>query len=236
MLPGTGMKEKAATDNLKILKSISRQMGVDLIASTEIDRKTRSDFSVSIREISRSLGFGVVIGMRLSGPVLETVEDAPTWTYYFHYRNVNYALDQVTLRLCIECQRRGFEALPIPASQILDWNYLTGHLSHKRLAWKAGLGWIGRNNLLVNPDYGARVRYATVLTDMPLPVAQRKEFHGCGDCRKCEDICPVGAIHDSWEDFDMDRCAAQLRRFSKTERLNTMICGLCVRVCDGNRE
>jgi len=38
------------------------------------------------------------------------------------------------------------------------------------------------------------------------------------------------------EDFELDRCAAQLRRFSKSEKLNTMICGLCVRVCGGQKD
>ncbi len=211
-------------------------MGADLVSSTGIDRETRREFDQSIREMSRSLKYAVVIGMRLSGPVLETVETAPTWTYYFHYRNINYALDQVALRLGIECQRIGFRSLPIPASQILDWKYLRGHLSHREIARKAGLGWIGRNNLLVNPDYGARVRYATVLTDMPLPAAPQEQPYGCGDCRNCERMCPVGAIQDRPEDFNLDRCAAQLRRFSRSEKLNTMICGLCVRVCDGKRE
>jgi epoxyqueuosine reductase QueG len=124
--------------------------------------------------------------------------------------------------------------LPVPASQILDWDRLLGHLSHRAMAERAGLGWRGRNNLLVNPRFGSMVRYATVLTDMPIPDrGGGEEPLGCGACSACIGACPVGAIHDTPERFELDRCAAQLRRFSREEKLNTMICGLCVRVCPG---
>ena len=100
---------------------------------------------------------------------------------------------------------------------------------------RAGLGWRGRNNLLVNPLYGSQVRYVSVLTDMPLPDGTGAgPPEGCKDCYACLDACPVGAIHEDVADFELDRCAAQLRRFSKSEKLNTMICGLCVKVCGGS--
>jgi Fe-S-cluster-containing dehydrogenase component len=49
----------------------------------------------------------------------------------------------------------------------------------------------------------------------------------------CLSVCPVGAIKEDPEKFDLDKCAAQLRRFSKEEKLNTLICGICVRACAG---
>ena len=49
-------------------------------------------------------------------------------------------------------------------------------------------------------------------------------------------MCPVGAIGDDPGDFNLDRCAAQLRRFAKSEKINTMICGLCIKVCGGRKE
>lgn len=220
--------------NFEKLKAVSESLGVDLFGTAVIDSDTRGRFDSSIREIAAGLGSAVVIGVRLSGPVLQTVVTGPTWTYYYHYRMVNYFLDQAALFISGECQRMGYKSLPIPASQILDWDLLKGHLSHRSIGEIAGLGWRGRNNLLVNPDFGSQARYTTILTDMPLPDGREKSAGlSCGDCVKCLDVCPVDAIHESPADFDLDRCAAQLRRFSKSEKLNTMICGLCVKVCGG---
>ncbi len=223
-----------SVDNLMHLQQVAEQQGIDLVASTNIDPEYRERFHPSFREVSESLDYAVVIGMRLSQPVLDTVTVAPTWTYYHHYRMVNLALDQAALAIGGACRRSGFMAFPVPASQILDWNHLRGHLSHRAMGEMAGLGWRGRNNLLVHPRFGSMVRYATVLTDMPLPDRSAGEdITGCGQCRECIAACPVGAIHEEAETFELDRCTAQLRRFAREEKLNTMICGLCVRVCRG---
>ena len=223
-----------ARRNTEELRSSCSHLGIDLFSIAPVTPEDRKDFHQSIRDISESMDYAVVIGIRLSDPVLETIENAPTWTYYYHYRQVNYALDNASLFISSRCHKMGYRALPVPASQIMDWTRLSAHLSHRHMAEKAGLGWRGRNNLLVNPDYGACVRYATVLTDMPLSFSEKAgEFAGCGDCRACVDVCPAGAIKYDLEEFSVDRCAAQLRRFSKSEKLNTMICGICVKVCKG---
>ncbi len=220
--------------NTEGLRDSCSHLGIDLFSTAPVTPEDRRNFHESIREISESMDYAVVIGIRLSDPVLETIQDAPTWTYYYHYRQVNYALDNAALFISSRCHSMGYRALPVPASQIMDWTRLSAHLSHRHMAEKAGLGWRGRNNLLVNPDYGACVRYATVLTDMPLSYPEETGgFEGCADCRACVEACPAGAIKDDLRDFSVDRCAAQLRRFSKSEKLNTMICGICVKVCKG---
>lgn len=212
----------------------ARHLGLDALSYAHIDPDHRARFHESIRNIASSLPRAVVIGIRLSGPVLDTVVTAPTWTYYHHYRQVNTALDQAALLIAGRIQRAGYRALPVPASQILDWERLRAHLSHREIAWLAGLGWRGRNNLLVTAEHGSMIRFATVLTDAPLPPPARDRLEtGCGDCTACVGACPVGAIDMDPERFALDRCAAQLRRFSRSEKLNTMICGLCVKVCAG---
>jgi len=223
--------------NLERLKFSADHLGIDIFSSTKIGPEVRKGFHKSIREASASMDYAIVIGIRLSAAVLSTVKAAPTWTYYYHYRTVNFALDQAALFISGECQRMGYKSLPVPASQIMDWDRLSGHLSHRELGASAGLGWWGRNNLLVNPEFGAHIRLAAILTDMSLPsLGKDREMPGCGECRKCIDVCPVGAIHASPEDFNLDKCTAQLRRFEKSEKLNTMICGLCVNICNGKIE
>jgi len=96
----------------------------------------------------------------------------------------------------------------------------------------AGLGWIGRSNLLVTPQYGARVRLVTILTDMPLP-PDNPSAGNCGNCFDCLPACPVGALKKDQMDFDHRRCFEQLREFRKLGYVGQYICGLCVKACKG---
>ena len=156
--------------------------------------------------------------------------------YLFHYKRVNSLLDEAILKLVAYIQDQGYDALPIHASQIANWAPpMTGHVSHKMIARFAGLGWIGRSILLVNPTYGGRVRYATIFTDMPLEVDGEKP-DDCGSCRKCISACPAGAIKENPADFDLDACYQQLDHFKKKENLGQHICGLCVKACSGRRK
>jgi epoxyqueuosine reductase len=222
-------------ETLEKLRREAARFGVDVVSSARIGAAEREGFHASIREAASSLDHAIVLGCRLSAEVLATIEGAPNWTYYHHYRTVNFALDQAALYCATECRRMAHRALPVPASQMMDWDRLLGHLSHRELGAIAGIGWRGRNNLLVHPAFGSQVRYVTVLTDAPLPDRglELDASAGCGACRACVGVCPAGAIKMDPLAFDLDRCAAQVRRFSKSEKLNTLICGICVKACGG---
>lgn len=74
-------------------------------------------------------------------------------------------------------------------------------LPHKTIAGMAGLGWIGKHNLLVTPEYGSAISMCTVLCNAPLET----KLHGiskskCGDCTICIDICKPNALKGTiWE-------------------------------------
>ncbi|HUW63516.1 MAG TPA: hypothetical protein VMW83_02285 [Spirochaetia bacterium] len=63
-----------------------------------------------------------------------------------------------------------------------------GDLSHKHAARAAGLGVLGRNSLLITPQYGNRVDLVSVITDLDL------EPDSLPHCRLCLDACPAGAL------------------------------------------
>ena len=147
-----------------------------------IDDDTRSQYR-------RAICFGVV----LSKGVLSTVRDGPNPLYLHHYRQLNSRLDVIAYSLSREIERKGYRSLPFAASQVVDWRNQKAHISHKHIAQLAGIGWIGRNNLLVHPTLGAHVRYNTVLTDMPLD-ADKPLATDCGECRECVAVCPASAI------------------------------------------
>lgn len=182
--------------------------------------------------VVKGLGKAVCMAFRLSGRVLEDVVTGPTKLYFFHYQRVNVLLDELALKVTNFIQSRGWEALPIPASQLIDWEKQTAHVSHKHAAQKAGIGWIGRNNLLVTPEFGSRQRLITVLTDMPLRIDEPLPW-GCGGCRACISSCPSGSIKENPSDFDHVGCYQQMRVLIKAAGISQNICGLCVKACRG---
>jgi epoxyqueuosine reductase QueG len=180
---------------------------------------------------SSGLDWAVSLAVALSPPVLEGCVDGPTLLYKWHYRQANNLLDKIAFRLSQTVLERGFRALPIPASQIVDWNAQTAHLSHRAVAERAGLGWRGRNNLIVNERFGAGLRLATVLTDLPLESVESPPEFGCGSCRACVVLCPAQALGETPAHYRLDFCLDQLVRFSKERALGVSICGVCVRAC-----
>jgi epoxyqueuosine reductase len=68
-------------------------------------------------------------------------------------------------------------------------------LPHKTVALRAGLGFIGKNNLLVTERYGCAVLLGKVLTTAPfITTSEEPQELKCGDCSICVDVCPTGAL------------------------------------------
>jgi epoxyqueuosine reductase len=213
------------------LKNFCLGQDVDLFGVAGVSQ-IKDKFSFA-PELVRGLDWAVILGMQLSEVVLSEISDCPTRLYSYHYRTVNLLLDQIALKMTIYLRKAGYRSLPIPASQVLDWQKHTAHLSHRKIGALAGLGWIGRNNLLVNPVFGSRIRLVTVLTDMPL-AEDAPVKADCGICRRCITACPAGAIKEGPEDFDQTACLAKLKEFQKKHIVEQYICGVCVRACAGS--
>jgi len=216
------------------IRELSRQWGGSLFGVATLRSLERDDILLSPSLIEQH-PFSISVGFHLSDSILEGIENQPTPHYFQHYQRVNILLDTMGLIVTSAIQDLGYRAMPIPASQILDWKTQRGHLSHKHVARLAGLGWIGRNNLLVNERFGSRIRLVTVLTDLPL-VADTPLSMDCGSCRACVKVCPAGAISERPKDFDHLRCYEQLKSFSKTLHFSHHICGICVKACRGRRK
>jgi len=224
------MKDEAG--NKDELKKYSRELGLSLFGIADIT-DLRKEFHLN-PELADKFHRGVSIGKSILDPVLDDIEDRPTQLYFHHYRQLNYFLDRAALIISSFIQELGYSSLPIPASQVIDWENQRGHLSHKKVGLAAGLGWIGRNNLLINPKFGARFRLVTVLTDMPLIPDEVLE-NNCGSCRKCLKTCPARAIKEQKELFDHLACFEKLREFRRSGIVSQYICGVCVKACSGRK-
>jgi epoxyqueuosine reductase len=182
-------------------------------------------------------------GIALLHPIVDQLPyraDRAVATGYRHhgYEVINQRLDLLISRVSSLLQRKGCRALPIPASKRIDDQRLCGVFSHKLAAHLAGLGWIGKSCLLVTPEMGPRVRWATILTDAPLQVTGEPMEEHCGSCSECVEICPVHAFtgepfresEPREKRFEASKCDRYFAALRKRDP-ETAVCGLCLYVC-----
>jgi len=117
-----------------------------------------------------------------------------------------------------------------------------GPVPERELAQLAGLGWIGKNMMLIHPDIGSFTFIGVVLTDAGLEPDLPFEADRCGTCRRCLDACPTQAFAGP-RDLDARACISYLtieHRDEFTAREATQVgdwlfgCDVCQDVCPWN--
>ena len=116
---------------------------------------------------------------------------------------------------------------------------LIAPFSFKYAAVHAGLGWIGKNDVVVTEKYGPRVRLSAILIDSQFIDGQRITESNCPDlCKKCVEACPYHALHNvKWkidilrnDIIDYQLCNQKRSQYiEKHGRKNA--CGLCMVAC-----
>lgn len=192
--------------------------------------------------------YGISIGKKLDDKIIDKLDKGPTLEYYNYYKLINSELAELTKRIQTDLSKKGVDSKTIPPTIYpgqKDYNKylktLTYDISHKMVATRAGLGWIGKTDLFISPTFGPRLRLVSILIEqMPEFMSGPVEKSKCGKCNICVIRCPAKAANGKlWnintyrdEFFDAHKCREKCGELAK-QRLSVdeRICGLCVSVC-----
>lgn len=215
------------------IKKLAQECGADICGFCDLEKSPLPQMP--------TFRYAVSIGVKLSDAVLKTIDNAPSFMYFQHYRAANTILDGIAFRISRFLEQTGHNAFPVAASQSLGKNNpYRGVVSHKTVAVLSGLGFVGKSGLFLSAEYGSKLRLATVLTDMPLqselPVIQ----NGCGNCTLCKTACPAGAIYgelpttNGERNFDAEKCSKYMKEHFQDVGRGS-VCGICIKVCPKNK-
>jgi epoxyqueuosine reductase len=232
--------ETHQTDTLN-LHHKAEKLGADLFGIADI-RPVQKFITQQGGQILEGFSHAVVLGVRLSNTVVDQLDPlmpADYSLYGFHvYKAVSPFVDWIALKIALTIEEGGFRALPIPTSQFRRPGQRISIFPHKLAARLAGLGWIGKNCLLITPEFGPRIRLASVLTDCELEAGTIIEGN-CGDCRVCADVCPVDAIkgvefcesEGLEKRLDVNACGSYRDGADSGARRGAHVCALCLAKC-----
>ncbi|NOY76956.1 MAG: hypothetical protein GXO76_03700, partial [Calditrichaeota bacterium] len=123
------MKQK----NFEEIKRFVESEGAAKIGVARVDDSLKQIFNLSPTEW-QNWPYALSIAIRLSRAVFDSLDDHPTLLYKWHYKQANAQLDRIAFHLTNKIQEMGYRALPIAASQIIDWRKQSAHVSHRHVA------------------------------------------------------------------------------------------------------
>jgi len=214
------------------------------IASFLQERKAELFGFADLSPIPEAVRYGfprsISFGFPISKGILRLIKSGPTLEYYEEYNRLNSLLINAAGELEKILASLGFKALALEGTaRHYDTNALTTILPHKTSATLAGLGWIGKCDLLITEEFGSAVRLSTVLTDAPLVAGKPLTESKCGGCEACVKKCPAKAISGKeWRRgikreilYDAFACSAMTKKLADAIGAGHRICGICIANC-----
>ena len=224
------------------IKRVAKFFGADLCGITAMDPRwiyatqvdTR-DFSEAPVDLPPGLGSVIVLGHQMDAPLVQTypsaVAGAATGREYSHEA-------AIVMQLAAFIRNMGYRAV----ASMNDTGLVIP------FAVKAGLGEYARNQLVITPEFGPRLRFSKIFTDLPLAHDAPKPLGVkavCDICTRCAEACPVKALPFAapsaeatgrsairgvvkWTS-DAEKCFGYWAKLASD-------CAICLRVCPFNRD
>jgi len=176
------------------VKKILYDMGADLCGIASVDRFGGVPEGYHPRDVLPSCRSVVVFALKFNAGTLQCATKIP---YTVTRNTLSSEMDTMSVRFCAAMEENGITA--VPTGTITTADTKTGRfrniVSAKHSAVAAGLGRIGRNALLVTPEYGNMVWLNAVLTDAGLEPDEPLTGDPCPEgCSLCVDNCPSKAL------------------------------------------
>lgn len=162
------------------------------------------------------------------GQVRDGVFDKEAWNIYARwYETLNNSLNVTSLRLA-----ESINGIPLPATSegmaaVVETvkDYFPTVVSHRVHAEHSGIGWRGKNSLIVNPVYSCMIRLAGVITAEPVITTTRLDDN-CGSCDSCLQACTFLKHMDRLEEY-RQQCLNYMNWLDLYEE----VCGKCIKAC-----
>ncbi len=188
--------------------------------------------------------YAIVIGHRMKEEIIEKIplsynNDEIALEYLDEYYNSHKRVAKIADKISQKIEEEKYNSLILDVSGTNSSLDLKKPFSNKISAYMAGIGWIGKNNLLTTKEYGPRLTWATILTDMPLENYLKEKIESpCGSCKLCVNACPGNAIrnlNNSEESYDPVKCGEYIMK--RKDEGHPIACGMCLYICPyGNKK
>lgn len=180
----------------------------------------------------------ISIGVAYRDPIIDHIStmkngeiDYPLWNQYAReYDRINQVLNRIAPAIASH-----FGGIPLKATIGGDigevkhvWEYWPMVISHRVVAENAGVGWRGKNQLIIHEDFSCAIRFASIITDILLEHGKRVDSK-CGDCTACEDVCGFIRHRNTLPDY-RENCHRYIQ-FLKSKGIEKDICGKCIKAC-----
>lgn len=240
-IAGTRVELQSPEVEAAQIKKIARLFGADLVGITPIDTRWHYTHRPDVRtmtpvpnDLPEGLTHVIVMGHEMRFDLVETYPSALAGAA----TGQGYSNEaQVGLQLAAYIRNLGYEAVASMNDTALVIPY----------AIKAGLGEYGRNQTVLTPEFGPRLRFSKVFTNLPLAIDGPRAlgFRAyCDICTKCADACPPKALPKGPPTLggDSPSTIGGVRKWSANceacfgywTKIKTD-CAICVRVCPFNR-
>lgn len=217
--------------NAAEIKELVYASGADLCGIASVDRFSNAPEGFNPIDIYPDTKSVVVFAKKIPESIYFTKSHIP---YSFVGDIVLHEILRLTYEVSLRLEKFHISAVPIPSEPYEYWDNenMTGRaiLSLKHAGYLAGLGVIGRNSLLSNPEFGTLIQLGAVITNAETEADQIMAYDFCKDtCNLCIESCPSGALI-SRETVIQKNCRMNSEG-STFKGASVTVCNICRKVC-----